>query len=77
MHTLNYNKPPGQNLSNFKFKGIPLNQCEHDYDCREYNNPGDVHVCCDHCEEYFMKNCDIGPHRSVFACVKVCVCVSV
>eukprot|EP00960_Hanusia_phi_P027851 747079-Hanusia_phi.AAC.2 len=35
-------KPPGMNLTQFTFKGIPKSQCGYDHDCREFNNPGQV-----------------------------------
>ncbi len=38
--------PPGEaNQTTFTFKGIPKNQCSFDYDCREFNDPGQVLPC--------------------------------
>ena len=50
--------PPGQNESSWIFKGIPKDQCGLDYDCRDANDAGKVHTCCDYCEMYFNKYCE-------------------
>jgi len=72
-------KPPGKNLTTFTFKGIPKNQCEHDRDCRGFNNPGQVYVCCDYCEKYFLDMCEITRDQAFQFCMEKahCVCNSV
>jgi hypothetical protein len=32
-------------------QGAPKNQCANNYDCRNFNDPGSVNVCCDYCEQ--------------------------
>uniref|UniRef100_A0A7S0HMB3 Phospholipase A2 domain-containing protein n=1 Tax=Hanusia phi TaxID=3032 RepID=A0A7S0HMB3_9CRYP len=72
-------KPPGMNLTQFTFKGIPKSQCGYDHDCREFNNPGQVYTCCDYCEYYFNSFCDTTPDVVFKFCMEKvqCVCNSV
>ena len=81
-------------VRSFIFKGAPLNQCKHDYDCSRtsiadlnnalsnpgaFNNPGQVYVCCDYCEQYFASYCDMTPAQITKFCMEKvqCVCNSV
>mmetsp|Transcript_44644 Transcript_44644/g.69849 ORF Transcript_44644/g.69849 Transcript_44644/m.69849 type:complete len:291 (-) Transcript_44644:161-1033(-) len=71
--------PPGENITRFVFKGMPKNQCNFDYDCRSYNDPGQVNTCCDYCEYYFSTFCEVD-YETVFQfCMEKvhCVCNSV
>ena len=72
-------KPPGKNLTTFMFKGVPKKQCTHDYDCRGQNTPGDVYTCCDYCEDYFNRYCEVDPDVVFKFCMEKvqCVCNSV
>jgi hypothetical protein len=72
-------KPPGKNLTTFIFKGLPKSQCSQDYECRSFNTPGDVYTCCDYCENYFNKYCEIDPASVFKFCMEKvhCVCNSV
>jgi len=71
--------PPGQNESSWIFKGIPKDQCGLDYDCRDANDAGKVHTCCDYCEMYFNKYCETTKEAVFQFCMErvQCVCNSV
>mmetsp|Transcript_40242 Transcript_40242/g.95549 ORF Transcript_40242/g.95549 Transcript_40242/m.95549 type:complete len:298 (+) Transcript_40242:243-1136(+) len=74
-----YDPPGDANQTTFTFKGIPKNQCSFDYDCRAFNDPGQVFTCCDYCEWYFSRFCEV-PKETIyrFCMEKVhCVCNSV
>ena len=72
-------KPPGKNDTTFIFKGIPKQQCEHDYECRKINTPGEVYTSCDYCEAYFNSFCDTDTATVFKFCMEKvhCVCNSV
>jgi len=71
--------PPGKNETAFLFRGVPKNQCSFDYDCREFNDPRLVYTCCDYCEYYFNKFCNVDPELVYRFCMEKvhCVCNSV
>eukprot|EP00286_Rhodomonas_abbreviata_P027724 CAMPEP_0181299146 /NCGR_PEP_ID=MMETSP1101-20121128/6178_1 /TAXON_ID=46948 /ORGANISM="Rhodomonas abbreviata, Strain Caron Lab Isolate" /LENGTH=306 /DNA_ID=CAMNT_0023404251 /DNA_START=24 /DNA_END=944 /DNA_ORIENTATION=- len=74
-----YDPPGDDNETTFIFKGMPKDQCAFDYDCREFNDPGQVYTCCDYCEQYFFKYCD-AKYEDIFKfCMERvhCVCNSV
>uniref|UniRef100_A0A7S4PLD0 Pherophorin domain-containing protein n=1 Tax=Guillardia theta TaxID=55529 RepID=A0A7S4PLD0_GUITH len=59
-----------RNLTYFVFKGIPKSQCSYDYDCRHFNQPGQVYTCCDYCEHYFSTYCDAKPYEIFKFCME-------